>query len=180
MLSNFQIGEHSLLQSFLVGQPEFRETMRSPEMLQLRQRVLASYHLGPLDADETRAYIEHRLKHVDWQGNPSFQPDAFQAIYEFTDGVPRRINTLCDRIMLSGFLAGKADFSRPDVAEVTKELEEETGAVGAIRSEQPKMSRGEAQATATLGGGFAAQAALLEARLARLEREVAQLKAGWT
>ena len=177
MLSNFQIGEHSLLQSFLVGQPEFRETMRSPAMLQLRQRVLASYHLGPLDADETQAYIEHRLKHVDWKGNPSFQPDAFRAIYEFSGGVPRRINTLCDRIMLSGFLAGKADFSRSDVAEVTKELEEETGAIAAIPSEQPAMSG--KNASATSGGGFAAQAALLEARLARLEQEVVALKAAW-
>jgi putative secretion ATPase (PEP-CTERM system associated) len=180
MLSNFQIGEHSLLQSFLVGQPEFRETMRSPEMLQLRQRVLASYHLGPLDADETQAYIEHRLKHVDWTGKPSFQPDAFQAIFEFSGGVPRRINTLCDRLLLSGFLADKADFSRPDVAEVTKELEAEIGAVGAVPPEQPKVSGNETQAPAALGGGFAAQAAMLEARLARLEREVAQLKAGWT
>jgi len=179
MLSNFQFGEHSLLQSFLVGQPEFRETMRSPAMLQLRQRVLASYHLGPLDADETRAYIEHRLKHVGWKGNPSFQPDAFQAIYEFTAGVPRRINTLCDRLMLSGFLAGKEGFVRSDVEEVTKDLEEEAGAGAATPSEEPGMSSEGAHASGTSGAGFAAQASLLEARLARLEREVAQIKAGW-
>ncbi|MDD5297572.1 MAG: XrtA-associated ATPase [Rhodocyclaceae bacterium] len=182
MLSNFQIGEHSLLQSFLVGQPEFRETMRSPEMLQLRQRVLASYHLGPLDADETRAYIEHRLNHVDWKGNPAFEPEAFQAIYEFSAGVPRRINTLCDRLLLSGFLAGKAVFARADVEEVTQELAEETGVIGVPPSGQGKVDGGDtarAQAPAIPGTGFAAQAALLEARLARLEREVAQLKAGW-
>lgn len=179
MLSNFQIGEHSLLQSFLVGQPEFRDTMRSPEMLQLRQRVLASYHLGPLDADETRAYIEHRLKHVDWKGNPSFQPDAFQAIYDFSGGMPRRINTLCDRLMLSGFLAGKAGFGRADVEEVTKELTEETGVVAAISANPEPGNSGGLNGLVAAGSGFAAQAALLEARIARLEREVAQLKAGW-
>ncbi len=179
MLSNFQIGEHSLLQSFLVGQPEFRETMRSPEMLQLRQRVLASYHLGPLDADETRAYIEHRLKHVGWKGNPAFQPDAFQAIYDFSGGMPRRINTLCDRLMLSGFLAGKAGFARADVEEVTKELTEETGVVAAVSANPEQGTSGVLNGALAAGNGFAAQAALLEARLARLEREVAQLKAGW-
>ena len=62
MLSNFQLGDQALLQSFLVGQPELREIMQSAQMQQLRQRVIASYHLGPLDKAETRAYIEHRLE----------------------------------------------------------------------------------------------------------------------
>ena len=61
MLSNFQLGDRALLQSFLVGQPELRNMMQSPQMKQLRQRVIASYHLGPLDKGETRGYIEHRL-----------------------------------------------------------------------------------------------------------------------
>lgn len=184
MLSNFQIGEHSLLQSFLVGQPEFRETMRGSDMLQLRQRVLASYHLGPLDAEETKGYIEHRLKHVDWKGYPAFLPDACQAIYEFSGGIPRRINTLCDRLMLSGFLAGKDRFAKADVDEVSHELAAETGVTPAI------VPGGEADASpnllppSLLGGtgsapanGFAGQAALLEARLTRLEQEVTLLKA---
>jgi putative secretion ATPase (PEP-CTERM system associated) len=63
MLSNFQTDDKSLLQTFLLGQPEFRATLHSPGMQQLRQRVIASYHLGPMDAQETRAYIEHRLAH---------------------------------------------------------------------------------------------------------------------
>ena len=70
MLSNFQLGDQALLQSFLVGQPELREIMQSPQMQQLRQRVIASYHLGPLDAAETQAYIEHRLQHVGWKDDP--------------------------------------------------------------------------------------------------------------
>ena len=71
MLSNFQLGDQALLQSFLVGQPELRAMMQSPQMQQLRQRVIASYHLGPLDTAETQAYIEHRLKHVGWKDDPA-------------------------------------------------------------------------------------------------------------
>ena len=180
MLSNFQIGEHSLLQSFLIGQPEFRETMRTPEMLQLRQRVLASYHLGPLDLEETRAYIEHRLTHVGWKGNPSFLPDAFQAIFDFTGGVPRRINTLCDRLLLSGFLAGKESFAAIEVGEVTQEMTEEAGgeALASYHPDSPETTpRGRMAPASAAAGGFAAQAALLESRLARLEREMAEMRA---
>ena len=73
MLSNFQLGDHALLQSFLVGQPEFRQVMQSGQLQQLRQRVIAAYHLGPMDRDETQAYIEHRLKRVGWKGDPQFR-----------------------------------------------------------------------------------------------------------
>src|SRR5512141_661359 len=91
MLSNFQLETHALLQSFLVGQPEFRRTMQSPHMLQLRQRVIAACHIGPMDVDETRGYIEHRLKCVGWTGDPHFQPQASDAIYQASGGIPRRI-----------------------------------------------------------------------------------------
>lgn len=127
MLSNFQLGDHALLQSFLVGQPELRETMRSPHMQQLRQRVLASYHLGPLDREETQSYIEHRLKHVGWIGNPAFDNDTYDAIFGATHGVPRRINTLCNRLMLSGYLAEKNAFNAADVRTVAQEIKEELG-----------------------------------------------------
>ena len=181
MLSNFQIGEHSLLQSFLIGQPEFRETMRTPEMLQLRQRVLASYHLGPLDLEETRAYIEHRLNHVGWSGSPNILPDAFQAIFEFSGGVPRRINTLCDRLLLSGFLAGKETFAAAEVAEVTRDMTEEGGgeALTSYHTDGAESRpRGRMAPSLSEGapGGFAAQAALLENRLARLEKEMADVR----
>ena len=97
MLSNFQFGDQALLQSFLVGQPELRAMMQGPQMQQLRQRVIASYHLGPLDRSETQAYIEHRLKHVGWNSDPTFEPGCFDLIHELTGGIPRRINTLCNR-----------------------------------------------------------------------------------
>ncbi len=125
MLSNFQLEDHALVQSFLVGQPEFRAIMQGSEMQQLRQRVIASYHLGPMDSEETRAYIEHRLAHVGWTGDPRFQEDAFGVIYSYTGGIPRRINALCDRLLLAAFLANRHGIADTDALEVIAELKDE-------------------------------------------------------
>jgi len=126
MLSNFQFETQALLQSFLIGQPEFRGIMQSPHMQQLRQRVIAACHIGPMDQDETRAYIEHRLKCAGFTGEPLFDAEAYEAVFKASGGVPRRINSLCDRILLSGFLGGKSAFKLDDVEEVARELNEET------------------------------------------------------
>ncbi len=125
MLSNFQFGNQALLQSFLVGQPEFREILQQPEMEQFRQRVAATCHIGPLDKDETRAYIEHRLKCAGSTGKPSFEPAAFEGIYAATSGIPRRINAVCDRLLLAGFLGGRTHLTAADVTEVVQEFEQE-------------------------------------------------------
>ena len=125
MLSNFQLGTRALLQSFLVGQPEFRAILQAPGLHALRQRVIAACHIDPLDADDTRAYIEHRLKRVGWQGVPLIMPDAFEAIFAASAGIPRRINLLCDRVLLSGFLAGKWVISPDTVKEIAEEIDGE-------------------------------------------------------
>lgn len=122
MLSNFQSGEKSLLQSFLLGQPEFRYTLQSEDMQQLRQRVTASYHLGPMDLEETRAYIEHRLKMVGWNTDPAFDDGTFAAIHQYAGGIPRRINTLCDRLLLLGFLEERHQLNAESVQEVADDL----------------------------------------------------------
>ncbi|MBI5784938.1 MAG: AAA family ATPase [Rhodocyclales bacterium] len=126
MLSNFQLNTHALLQSFLVGQPEFRFTLQSPQLTQLRQRVIAACHIGPMDVNETQAYIEHRLTHCGWTNSPSFAPDAFPALFEGSGGIPRRINAICDRLLLSGFLSNIKHFSEAEVFEVVREIENET------------------------------------------------------
>ena len=126
MLSNFQFGNQALLQSFLVGQPEFREILQRPEMEQFRQRVAATCHIGPLDLEETQRYIEHRLKCAGATGKPSFDGDAFEGIYNTTGGIPRRINSVCDRLLLLGFLAGKSHLTLDDVNEVVKEFANES------------------------------------------------------
>ena len=126
MLSNFQLETHALMQSFLIGQPEFRHILQSPQMQQLRQRVIAACHIGPMDAEETQGYVEHRLKCVGWKDSPRFEPDAYQAIFAASGGVPRRINSVCDRLLLSGFLAEKRVFARADIEEVAAEMSNET------------------------------------------------------
>ena len=125
MLSNFQFGNQALLQSFLVGQPEFREILQQPEMEQFRQRVAATCHIGPLDADETRAYVEHRLKCAGATDKPSFEPEVFGTLYDATHGIPRRINALADRLLLAGFLNGRTHLTVDDAAEVVREFEQE-------------------------------------------------------
>lgn len=125
MLSNFQTADKSLLQIFLLGQPEFRKTLLRRDMQQLQQRVIATYHLGPLDALETKDYIEHRLHTVGWNGDPSLSEDAFFEIYNFTGGIPRKINTLCDRLFLMGYLEERHNFGRSDVTEVLGDIQQE-------------------------------------------------------
>jgi putative secretion ATPase (PEP-CTERM system associated) len=127
MLSNYQLGDKALLQSFLIGQPELRTMMQSPQMQQLRQRVIASYHLGPIDRDETKAYIEHRLKHVGWKGDPEFEPGCFDVIHSLTAGIPRRINTLCSRLLLGGFLGERHYLTTADAQAIAKEIYDELG-----------------------------------------------------
>ncbi len=128
MLSNYQGSGVAPLQSFLVGQPELRQLMRSPGMQQLRQRVIASYHLGPIDREETESYIKHRLSHVGWHNDPVFEVAAFDAIYTFTGGIPRKINTLCSRLLLAAYLGENHRISAADVDAVTAEIGEELGA----------------------------------------------------
>lgn len=127
MLSNFQLGTQSLLQSFLVGQPELRKKLESPMMEQLRQRVTASCHLGPLSVPETRGYVEHRLKRVGWLQRPSISDDAFDQIYRWTGGVPRRINRLANRLLLAAFLEGRDAIDGKLVEDTAHELKNEIG-----------------------------------------------------
>lgn len=125
MLSNFQTAEKSLLQTFLLGQPEFKKTLLCADLQQLRQRVIATYHLGPMDALETGAYIKHRLHTAGWSGSPSLSDDAVAAIHEHAKGIPRKINTLCDRLFLMGYLEELRDFNETDVERVIEDIREE-------------------------------------------------------
>lgn len=127
MLANFQVDGRSLFQSFLLGQPELRRTLQGPQMEQLRQRIIAAYHLEPLTVDETRAYVEFRLGQVGWSGDPAFDADLFGAIHGHTAGVPRRINTLYDRLMLFGGIEGKHRLSVEDLELVAEEIRHEIG-----------------------------------------------------
>ena len=125
MLSNFQFGNQALLQSFLVGQPEFRKTLHQKNMQQLRQRVIAACHIGPLDAKETKQYIEHRLTCAGSENQEIIDFDCYKLIHETSKGIPRRINSFCDRLLLSGFLCQKNKLSLADAQEVERGMSEE-------------------------------------------------------
>ncbi len=123
LLSNLAERGRALMQIVLLGQPEFRATMSSPDLNQLRQRVLASYHIGPLAKDEVQAYVEHRLRAAGWRGETFFEPDAYPAIYRHTSGIPRRINRLCGRVVLEGALEQSATISAAMVNSTARELD---------------------------------------------------------
>ncbi|AOS79365.1 MULTISPECIES: XrtA/PEP-CTERM system-associated ATPase [Hydrogenophaga] len=128
MLSNFQFGDQALLQTFLIGQPEFRDILQSPRMLQLRQRVTARCHLGPLDEEDTRGYVEHRLKCAGATDKPSFDEAIFAQLHHETGGIPRRINLLMDRLLLQGFLAETPHLTIEAFNEVVNEAQAEAAA----------------------------------------------------
>jgi len=174
MLSNFQLGDRALLQSFIIGQPELRQVLQSGALHQLRQRIIASYHLGPMEQEETRAYVEHRLKHVGWKGDPAFEPGAYDAIHQFAGGVPRRINLLCNRVMLGGYLGEKHLITAADVRTISNEMRQELGPE-TVPSPLAAIAHG-ARPTANLpvpvtqSHSPEAQIARLEDRISRLER----------
>ncbi|MCP3868087.1 MAG: AAA family ATPase [Gammaproteobacteria bacterium] len=125
MLSNFQYEGKSLLQSFLLGQIEFDRILKGLDMEQFRQRVIAALHLKEMDAEETRNYIEYRLHKVGWKDDPQITAGAFENIYDFTGGVPRRINTLCDRMLLFGCLEERHLLDEKAAKAVIKEIRDE-------------------------------------------------------
>lgn len=168
MLSNFQIDGHALLQSFLVGQPEFRQILESADMQQLRQRVIAACHVGSMDKDETKGYVEHRLRHVGWKDSPEFAPDAFLAIHEASGGIPRRINSICDRLLLSGFLEDNRFFTKIEVDEVASEFRDETRAPKASKL---KLLGADALEDSTIVKDVEERAAALQADFKTVEAE---------
>jgi type II secretory pathway predicted ATPase ExeA len=172
-LSDLHSGHHPLLHCLLAGQPELRELLRTPSMERLGQRVDAAFHLGPLDREETRAYIEHRLHHVGWKDDPTFDPDVFAVIHRETDGIPRRINTLCNRLLLGASLEDKHRISATAANEAAAELrleidyDERPGTRAAINPAR----KGPAPAP-THAAGHAVTESALSARLDRLERSI--------
>ncbi|MCR0985099.1 AAA family ATPase [Roseomonas populi] len=125
MLSNVTDGGQAPLQTVLLGQPQLRRMLASPDLDQLRQRVLASYHLGGLSLEETHAYVEHRLRAVGWNGCPSWEPHALDLVHRYSGGIPRRINRLCARVLLAGSLEGTDELTGSLVEATALELEDD-------------------------------------------------------
>ncbi|MEJ5330093.1 MAG: AAA family ATPase [Desulfobaccales bacterium] len=169
LLSNLTQGKEPLLQIILVGQPGLRRLLSRPELRQLAQRVTVHYHLEPLDAGETAAYIRHRLRVA---GGPEdlFTEAAVRRLHELTGGVPRRLNTLCDLLLVAGFAEGRRQVDADLVEQVAAAHPplEGTGA------EEPEPEAAPPEVAAG-NGHLAARMAELTARLSRLEGLVLDL-----
>ncbi|MEY8251519.1 MAG: XrtA-associated ATPase [Colwellia sp.] len=122
MLSNFQLDNKPLIQSFLLGQEELKAIISAPDMEQFRQRIIASAHLKPLNAEEVKNYINHRLAQANCDKISLFSDEAFQLIFEKTLGVPRKINIFVDRLLLFGFLEELITIDCNTINEVAKEM----------------------------------------------------------
>lgn len=140
MLSNFKVAGWPGVQILLAGQPEFRKTLAQRNMEQLRQRIVGYHHLGAMNQSETQQYIRHRLQQVGWNDDPHFENESFDEIFRTCAGLPRKINSLCDRLLLSCYLDEKHEINPTDVREVTAELRREFGDDAAAPSDPPVRS----------------------------------------
>lgn len=125
LLSNLETDRHKLLQIILVGQPELRKILAHSEMRQLRQRISISCHLYPLTRAETEEYILHRLEISGNREAVQFQEGTMDIIYDYSRGVPRLINIICEFLFLSAFVDEKREISIDLVKEVIGEIETE-------------------------------------------------------
>ncbi len=125
MLSNFEMAGKPLFQTFLVGQNQLLEKLFLPEMEQLKQRIVATCQIKPFDEQETKDYIIFRLAKAGWKQNPKFGEDAFPLIAHYSQGIPRKINTLCDRILLFGYISELPVVDAGVVQQVIADIEEE-------------------------------------------------------
>jgi general secretion pathway protein A len=131
MLSNFQLDNKPLIQSFLLGQEELKAIISAPDMEQFRQRIIASAHLKPLNPEEVKNYINYRLAQANCTKEALFSDEACQLIFEKTLGVPRKINIFVDRLLLFGFLEELSEIDCNAINEVAKEMSVElTGSLG--------------------------------------------------
>jgi len=126
LLTNLETADKKLLQIILVGQPELNHLLALPEMRQTAQRITARYHLQPLGLVETRAYIEHRLKIAGLDGR-IFTNGAVKAVHKAARGIPRLINSICDRALLAAYVEGKKQIDRKLVGRSAKEVLGTTG-----------------------------------------------------
>ncbi|MBR0651053.1 AAA family ATPase [Roseomonas terrae] len=171
MLSNVTEGEQALLQVVLMGQPQLRRTLARPDLDQLRQRVLAAYHLGGLTREETHAYVRHRMTAVGWVGQPAWVEGALDVVHQHTDGIPRRINRLCSRILLAGSLDQRTELDADLVDSVALELEQDLSEICS-----PDMPDLPADATSGVIRDLADRLADLEREVARRERVFRRLQ----
>jgi len=123
LLSNLETDERKLLQIVLMGQPELRDRLNDHGLRQLRQRITIRYHLNPLRRNEIGLYVQHRLLVSVANGAPFFTPGALWRIYNYSKGIPRLINAVCDKCLLAGYVAQRDKIDFFTVGKAVRELE---------------------------------------------------------
>ena len=196
MLSNIVVDGKPVLQCFLLGQIELRQLLAHESMEQFRQRIIASCHLEPLSEVETRDYVLYRLIKSGWKNDPKFMQEALDRIFEHTQGIPRQVNQLCNRVMLLGALEELHHIGRAQVDAVIEELAQERDAVNGLQNkgdvtDDPRKRFGDDNSPSNTAGSQAQPAASevaakvddellskmdnLEERLDQLERKMEYL-----
>ncbi len=127
LLSNLETDNRKLLQIVLMGQPELRDRLNSPNLRQLRQRITVRYHLSPLSQDEISHYIQHRLQVSGAKGTPHFTKPALWRIHHYTGGIPRLVNAVCDKALLAGFVNQREELGYRVIGAAIRELEGDIG-----------------------------------------------------
>jgi putative secretion ATPase (PEP-CTERM system associated) len=125
ILSNLEQRGRALLQIFLIGQSDLRHVIVTNHMEQLRQRIIATFRLEPMELEESREYILHRLRAVGWKNDPRLDPAIFGAVHRASRGIPRKINQIMDRLLLFGYLEERHVLDPEALTTVLNELGEE-------------------------------------------------------
>jgi len=142
ILSNLETEKDKLLQIIFVGQLEFSQKLQLPELKQLNQRIAIRYEVTPLSEEETRKYINHRLKVAGIGSKVAFSPDAIHQVYLFSGGYPRLINLACDRALLAGYNSQTDYLEEEHAKKGIESLGLQKSVEGRVRSEKPKWNKG--------------------------------------
>ena len=134
LLSNLETDKEKLIQIILVGQPQLKKRLDCDDLVQLRQRIAIRYHILPLDKDEVKDYIYHRLKIAGCKKDVFFTDSAINQLYSYTLGTPRLINVVCDKVLLTGFVQDTVHFDADIVKKAINEIE------GKITVRQPRKN----------------------------------------
>ena len=151
LLSNLETETDKLIQIVLVGQPELGTLLEKPELRQLSQRVTVRYHLKPMDIQDTRAYIEHRLEIAGFPRAAVFSEGALRKIFAYSGGYPRLINIVCDRALLIGYTEGRREISPAMIRTAIREIRRERHRRWSIR---PAWAAAAAAGVLLAGAGF--------------------------
>jgi general secretion pathway protein A len=172
LLSNFETSKDKLLQILLVGQPELAVRLNSPDLRQLKQRVMLRHHLRTLSLQECCEYVSNRLK-VAGGDRPIFTPNALESIHTYSGGIPRIVNVLCDNALLTGYALGRKEIDTGIIREVAEDLSITTNPEARFRPLRQVVNN-----TNASGSTLAFGAGLAEARsaIARLEPKPAAVK----